>query len=172
MTERPGFLRLHGNEFNTNSYFSPVFIGCRQNHLTCNVSTRLVYSPAGGDEAGLTAFMDYMDHYDIFLTRRNDRVFVMLRKTIGDLSATVAEQEVRDDRIVLGIIATPVEYKFWFQEENQDKIILGKGLTQYIGSEIAGKFTGMFFGMFASGNGQKAVKPADFDWFDYQPIKK
>ena len=172
LTERKGFLRLHGNEFNTDSYFSPVFVGHRQKDLECKVGTRMEYRPANGEEAGLTAFMDYQHHYDILVTRRGDRVYVVLRKTIGDLSADVAEQEITGDRIVLGIDADAQKYKFWFCEARKDTMLLGTGETQYIGSEIAGTFTGMFFGMFASGNGRDAVKPADFDWFDYQPVKK
>ncbi|HYW94885.1 MAG TPA: glycoside hydrolase family 43 protein [Bacteroidales bacterium] len=172
LTERDGYLRLHGNEFNTNSYFSPVFVGRRQKDLECIVSTRMIYRPANGEEAGLTAFMDYQHHYDILITRRGDRVYAVLRKTIGDVICDVAEREISDDRVILGIDAGPQKYTFWFQENDGGKMILGTGLTQYIGSEIAGTFTGMFFGVYASGNGKPAVKPADFDWFDYQPVKK
>ncbi len=172
LTERPGYLRLHGNEFNTNSYFSPVFIGQRQRDLQCRVSARLEYRPANGEEAGLTVFMDYQHHYDILVTRRGDRVYAVLRKTIGDVICQVAEREIRDDRIILGIDATARDYRFWYCEDRKDTVILGTGESQYIGSEIAGSFTGMMFGIFASGNGQAAIKPADFDWFDYQSIKK
>ena len=30
-------------------------------------------------------------------------------------------------------------------------------------------FTGVFIGLFATGNGQHRTAPADFDWFEYQP---
>jgi beta-xylosidase len=33
-------------------------------------------------------------------------------------------------------------------------------------------FTGVFIGLFATGNGERSSTPADFDWFDYQPIAK
>ena len=29
-------------------------------------------------------------------------------------------------------------------------------------------FTGVFIGMYATGNGQRSLAPADFDWFEYQ----
>jgi len=28
-------------------------------------------------------------------------------------------------------------------------------------------FTGVFFGLYATGNGRQSAAPADFDWFEY-----
>jgi len=40
---------------------------------------------------------------------------------------------------------------------------------RYLSTEVAGTFTGMFFALYATGNGQPSSVPADFDWFDYTP---
>lgn len=39
----------------------------------------------------------------------------------------------------------------------------------FISKEIAGVFTGVFFGMYATGNGKAANTPAHFDYFNYVP---
>jgi alpha-N-arabinofuranosidase len=39
--------------------------------------------------------------------------------------------------------------------------------TRYLSSEVAGGFTGVYLGMFASGNGKISTAPAGFDWFEY-----
>jgi alpha-N-arabinofuranosidase len=46
---------------------------------------------------------------------------------------------------------------------------LGELDTRYLSSVTAGGFTGVYVGLYATGNGKAASKPADFDWFDYRP---
>ena len=39
--------------------------------------------------------------------------------------------------------------------------------TYKIGFDDGICFTGVYFGMYAAGNGRKCTTPADFDWFEY-----
>ncbi len=32
---------------------------------------------------------------------------------------------------------------------------------------VVGSFTGVYLGMYATGNGKASSAPADFDWFEY-----
>ena len=45
---------------------------------------------------------------------------------------------------------------------------LATGLTRYLSSEVAGGFTGAYFAMYATGQGQPCAAAADFDWFEYE----
>jgi alpha-N-arabinofuranosidase len=36
---------------------------------------------------------------------------------------------------------------------------------------VAGGFTGVYFGLYATGDGRPASAPARFDWFDLEPGK-
>ena len=47
---------------------------------------------------------------------------------------------------------------------------LARGSTRYLSTEVAGGFTGVYLGMYATSNGQERTAPADFDWFEYHPI--
>jgi len=49
---------------------------------------------------------------------------------------------------------------------------LGEVETRYLSSEVADGFTGVFVGMFATGNGKESSVPADFDWFEYKRLGK
>jgi hypothetical protein len=42
------------------------------------------------------------------------------------------------------------------------------GATRDLSSETIGGFTGVYVGMYATGNGRKSTHPADFDRFEYQ----
>jgi alpha-N-arabinofuranosidase len=75
--------------------------------------------------------------------------------------------------VVLSVKASPLSYEF-FCESGGAKESLGTALTKDLSVEAIGFgdgmcFTGAYFGMYATGNGQKSTKPADFDWFEYVP---
>ena len=58
-------------------------------------------------------------------------------------------------------------YYFSFSKDNINFQPLGKADTNLISTETAGGFTGIYLGLFASGNGQMNKTLAEFDWFDY-----
>jgi xylan 1,4-beta-xylosidase len=44
------------------------------------------------------------------------------------------------------------------------------GETRYLSTEVAGGFTGVYFGLYATGNGQPSTTPAYFDYIEYAPL--
>jgi xylan 1,4-beta-xylosidase len=40
----------------------------------------------------------------------------------------------------------------------------------YLSTEVAQGFTGVYLGMYATGNGKLSAAPAFFDWFEYTPL--
>ncbi|GHT12699.1 hypothetical protein AGMMS4956_07700 [Bacteroidia bacterium] len=44
---------------------------------------------------------------------------------------------------------------------------LGKLDTRYLSTEVAGGFTGVMIGLYASSNSKPSKAKAFFDWFDY-----
>jgi alpha-N-arabinofuranosidase len=61
----------------------------------------------------------------------------------------------------------PEFYTFSYSLDGKLFTTLGKVNTNLISTETAGGFTGVFLGLFASGNGKASLTPAEFDWFDY-----
>jgi alpha-N-arabinofuranosidase len=39
-----------------------------------------------------------------------------------------------------------------------------------LSTEASGIFTGLYAGLYATGNGKRATPPAYFDWFEYTPL--
>jgi xylan 1,4-beta-xylosidase len=170
LSERPGWLRLKGSDVTLDDVDSPAFVARRQQHFDCKVSVRLDFSPTReGEEAGLTVLMNEKHHYEIAVGYQNNERIIFVRRRIGDLSAIVAQETLPAGLTILQIEATPEHYTFSYAPEGEAPRSLATGSTRYLSSEVAGGFTGVYFGMFASGGGQPASTPADFDWFDYQP---
>ena len=73
---------------------------------------------------------------------------------------------------MLSVTASPLAYEFFCQPAKGTAKKLGTALTCDLSSEKAGGFTGVYIGLYATGNGQKSTCPADFDWFEYRPVEK
>jgi xylan 1,4-beta-xylosidase len=169
LRERPGWLRLKGSAVTLDEADSPAFIGRRQQHFACKAAAYLDFSPQReGDEAGLTVLMNEAHHYEIAVTQRNGARCIIVRKRIGDLSVVVAQESLPEGLIELRVQAERTLYTFSYALEGRPPRVLATGMTRYLSSEVAGGFTGVYLGLYATGNGQRASSPADFDWFDYQ----
>jgi alpha-N-arabinofuranosidase len=168
LVERPGWLRLYGSPINLDAQDSPALIGRRQQHFTCHVSTLLDFAPQHDNhEAGLTALANNLHHYEIAVTRSNSERMIIVRRRIGDLVAIVAQERLLAGPVLLMIDAEPDKYTFSYAYPEQQPRPLATGATRYLSSEVAGGFTGVYFGMYATSNNNGRTNPADFDWFVY-----
>ena len=174
LTERPGWLRLNGSAVTLNDQDSPAFVGRRQTDLACRASTRLSFNPQQeSEEAGLVMRGNEKNHYEIGITLKDGKRQVFFRKTLnGKIVEPVQYEEIGAGDVVLSVIASPLAYEFFYQPAKGPAKKLGPALTHDLSSEKVGGFTGVFVGLYATGNGQKSARPADFDWFEYRPVEK
>jgi alpha-N-arabinofuranosidase len=173
LTERLGFLRLHGSAVNLNDRDSPAFVGRRQTDFNGVASTQLEFDPkAENEEAGLVAHSNDKHHYEIGVTLRQGKRQVFFRMVLkGQTVEPVQYRDVQPGPVVLSVAASPLSYEFGFQASGGLREVLGTALTKDLSVEAIGFadgmcFTGVYFGMYASGNGQRCAGPADFDWFE------
>lgn len=172
LTEKPGTLTLHGSAVMLNDVASPAFIGRRQQHFDCVASTTINFEPAKeNEEAGLTVLMNERHHYEIAITRRNGQRSVILRQRIGPLlQAEVACEPIEDGPILLEVEASVLSYTFKYAIADGEPRELGSGTVHHLSTEVAGGFTGVYFGLYATGNGQRSITPAHFDSFEYRHV--
>ena len=176
LTDRPGFLRLNGSDVNMSNMDSPAFVGRRQTDFNCVASTLLEFDPnSENEEAGLVVRSNDKHHYEIGITLKDGKRQVLLRKVLkGKIIEPVKYVDIGAGPVVLSVKATPLTYEFSCKSSNGDMQVLGTALTKDLSVEAIGFedgmcFTGDYFGMYATGNGQKSTTPADFDWFKYSP---
>ncbi len=168
LEERKGYLRLYGLETSLSDMGVPAFVGRRQQHYECTATTLLDFYPKQeNEEAGLTVLIDSKHHYEIAVTSDGIKRRVIVRRTIGMLSAIVAEEEIEDGEVNLSIKAVKYKYSFSYALGEGEAKEIAAGETRYLSSEVAGGFTGVYIGMYATGNGKGSTAYADFDWFKY-----
>jgi alpha-N-arabinofuranosidase len=147
---------------------SPAWIGRRQQHFDCQVTALLDFDPKrDGEETGLTVWMNERHHYEIAVTRLEGERCVIVRRRIGSLSASVARERIGAGPVTLEIKADRDAYTFSYILGEQGLRTLARGETRYLSTEVAGGFTGVYFAMYTTGNGQASITPAFFDWFEY-----
>ncbi|WP_138750761.1 glycoside hydrolase family 43 protein [Paenibacillus sinopodophylli] len=170
LTEKPGWLTLNGQSSNLDDGESPAFVGRRQQHFNCEVSSLLEFIPVDdGDEAGLTVYMNENYHYEIARTCKQGQSVVIFRRRIGSLWKVEAEVPYSESTVVFHISATEQHYKFSYATSSGEVIEIGTGETGMLATEVAGGYTGIFIAMYATGNGKDARTSARFDYFEYCP---
>jgi xylan 1,4-beta-xylosidase len=171
LSERPGFLRLHGSRASLDEIASPAFVGQRQRHHRSRAQTRLEFSPtSAGQRAGLTVRANEENHYDLVLTRVGAEQRIQLWTRVLGRSSLTAEQPLTVGAVELTVEAFPDRYEFAYAEGSSAPRRLGSAGTAPLSSESAGGFTGVYFGMFASTGGTPSMPAADFDWFEYRAV--
>jgi xylan 1,4-beta-xylosidase len=170
LSERPGYLRLHGTQASLDQVSSPAFVGRRQQHLRCRAATRLLFQPEhSAERAGLALRANEDNHHELVVTGDGSERRVQLWTRIQGTSILVAERTAASGAIVLAIEAFADRYELSFSDERGAQA-LGSAPTAPLSSESAGGFTGVYIGMFATTAQAGVMPPADFDWFEYAPL--
>jgi len=112
--------------------------------------------------------MNHRHHYEIALTRLDGRRTVIVRRRIGDLRAVVAREPAPDGPVTLLVKADVRKYAFSFAAGDRTPRALAEAETRYVSKEVAGGFTGVYLGLYATGNGRRSSGVAGFDWFEYR----
>jgi len=165
-------LHLYGNE-STLDELEPALIGQRQRHLSCEFSALLAFEPVNdGEEAGLFARMSEGHHYEIAIVCRAGEKRLVVRKVVGSLRVVALDAAVPVGTLLLKIRATPSLYflEAFLPEVNAEgaPFCSVPAETRFLSSEMAGTFTGVYLGLYATGNGKPSVTPALFDFADYR----
>ena len=164
-------LTLYGNEIALSEADSIAWLGRRQEHHNCIARTEVHFvREQDGEEAGLTVYMNNRHHYEAAVTRQDGEDCIIFRRQIGSLWKTENKIPCTGERIYLEVEATKETYIFRCSMDGTRYEEIGRGETGYLTTETGGVFTGNYIAMYASGNGKKCVRGADFKWFEYSAV--
>ncbi|GHJ43332.1 glycoside hydrolase 43 family protein [Catellatospora sp. TT07R-123] len=167
--ERPGWLTLRARGASLDQP-DVMFVGRRQQHLSCTARTLL---DAAQGRGGLAVRLDESHHYEIEVGDGQVRASARassLQTTLGTRTTPDGPVRLRIDIIA----SAPAQ---WHPREEPDTVRLGiEGSDgtfdvlaeldgRYLSTEVAGGFTGRVLGMYA------AAGTVQFDWFDYEPTE-
>ncbi|EJD08129.1 uncharacterized protein FOMMEDRAFT_101564 [Fomitiporia mediterranea MF3/22] len=197
----PNTLRIMGSAENitgNGGIGTSTFISRRQDAVEFTAESTLEFAPdlsdsaVEGEEAGMTLFIQRMQHFDLgVIVERNTsdssrlQKFIQLRTIDANASADglsdVYSQSgmlpLADNVETLRLRVQAVNastYAFSFVElrnftmtKESDWTTVGYGAAR----EVSGGFTGTLVGMYATGNGHNSSTPAFFSDFSYDPVQ-
>ena len=171
LSARRGWLRLRGSSGSLDDLDAPSFVGRRQRHAAFRASTRVSFEPhRRGDEAGLTLRSNEKHHCEIALTREGRARFATLRVRNGDVLRVLASHEIAArGAITLHAASDGKRYSFAYSGPDGVEKSLGDISVALLSGEVSGSLTGVYIGLYATGNGTASAVAADFAWFEYEP---
>ncbi|MEK4348712.1 glycoside hydrolase family 43 protein [Paenibacillus sp. FSL P4-0184] len=144
-------IKLKGTAVTLDIPATPTFIGIRQKDFNAIISCEVSLT---NGEAGITLYMDENHHYDLALRKHPEGYEIIERLNIGDIKSIEKTKNISQcNHASLIIKSSPTHYHFYIQVDGTE-ILLGAAQTKYLSSEIAGGFTGVLIGLYATGEDQ------------------
>ena len=168
-SDKKGFLSLKATEVGLEVADSPSFIGRRQQHFNFEAGTELEFNPSKeNEEAGLVVYMNNSHHYKLSVKRAGGKKILSLSNRLGGFYFSSGNiVSLKPGPVRLKVVGSREFYTCFYAQGNDKFKELGKCDTRFLSSETAGGFTGVYLGLFATGNGQSTNSKAFFDWFEY-----
>ena len=167
LTSRKGFFRLTGSEQTIEDRKSPTFIGRRIQDMNFTATTQLEFSPnKSNEEAGMT-LLNNGAHFDLLVKQLNGKRVLVSRLRFGNIIHDSKEIALKAGPVKLMIKGEKSNFSFWYAQGNESMKEIQKVPSKFLSSETAGGFTGVYVGLYATGNGKKCSASADYDWFEY-----
>lgn len=155
-------LILHGKAETLSSQGCPAFIGRRQCHMDMELLVDMKFVPKGEhEEAGIAVISSNRAHYDLGILRRGEKWVVRLHKVVEDMDTCLESELDTEGNVTLFIRSDRKYYYFGVVTQDGRRWEVGTGMTKLLSSEVIWGFTGVFIGLYATGNGRES---------DIQPI--
>jgi alpha-N-arabinofuranosidase len=167
LSARNGFLRLKGSDQTIEDQKSPTFVGRRVQDMYFTAATELDFNPGPGNEEAGLILLNNGAHFDVIIKQSKGRRVVVGRLRFGSLIHETGEAVLRPGPVKLVIKGERADFIFLYSQGNDEPKELTKVMARYLSSETIGGFTGVFVGLYATGNGKSCTANADYDWFEY-----
>ena len=167
LTSRKGFLRLTCSEQTIEDRKSPTFVGRRLQDMYFTATTQVEFNPnKSNEEAGMT-LLNNGAHFDLIIKQSNGKRVLVSKLRFGSVVHESQEAVLKPGPVKLMIKGDRSTFTFKYAQDNEPFKEIEKVNSKFLSSETAGGFTGVYVGLYATGNGKSSAANADYDWFEY-----
>lgn len=171
LEERPGYLRLRLRPETLMERVNPSFIGRRQQHISCTITVGMEFVPKKLDECAGVVLLQRETHQircTVKLIGTGKPVVQLVRREAGE-DKVLEMLEVNPGSLYFKVEVKGQEYSFFVSDRLDSWQALGGPVDgRALSTPVAGGFTGVYIGMYASSNGQPSDNYADFDFFEME----
>ncbi len=167
LTAREGFLRLKGSGDVIRNYSPCTFVGRRLEDFYFTSTTRLEFDPEGENEEAGMILLNNGSHFDIMITRKGRERVLAVKLQFGQTFYTSQEVVLKSGPVDLRIEGLKTTFTFSYSQGGGAFREIETVDSKFIATETVGWFTGVYVGLYATGNGKASKANADYDWFEY-----
>ena len=171
LSARKGYLRLKGSEQTIEDRKTPTFAGRRIQDLYFTASTELDFNPNKANEEAGIILLNNSCHFDLLIKQSKGKRVLINRLMFGLVIHESPEVALKEGPVMLAITCERSAFIFSYAQGNEPFIEIGRVDSKFLSSETIGGFTGVYVGLYASGNGIASTSNADYDWFEYKTNK-
>jgi beta-xylosidase len=168
LTEQPNHLRLYGGPYNLSVPASPTMFLRKQTHRHCRWETMLSFQPTAEEtEAGTVVWLNYFTYSSMGIRKDSKGRFIRFRPSEGD----VVEHRLDTNTAVTLTIDCGTEYRFGYHEGTESDIHWIGSVSNSVATAappVGANFTGMMLGLYAFGERQRCLAPADFAYAEFK----
>jgi xylan 1,4-beta-xylosidase len=164
LTERPGHLRLRVRPESITDLVTPSVVVRRQQHQSFHASCELEFTPARPSEKAGLVLLQNNDHH-VRLLLGAGREVTLVRRVAGQ-DEVLAKIQVGKGLVRLGVEAHGQEHQALVGGQPLGEPFDGR----FLSTPVAGGFTGVHIGLYATGEGMPSQSWADFRSFTYREV--
>lgn len=167
LDKQKGILTLRGSALKIGEKGNPTFLGRRLTDIQFSASTRLDFDPKNSNEEAGMILLNNGTHFDILVSSKNEQRYLVVKLQFGQTIYRSEEIALAPGPVDLKIEGTGPEFIFSYTQNGQDFKIIEKADARYLSTETVGWFTGVYVGLYATGNGTASKTMANYEWFEY-----
>ncbi len=154
-----------------------TFAGQRLDQPFFEISVFLEFTPQSeGEEAGLCLFLSEEFHLEIAQTLRGSAPVLLVRQRAGHLKGILYERAHQEESVWLQIRGDWETFMLSYSPQGVNWIPVAETDRRLLCTEVAGGWTGVVAGIYATGNGVESTTPAHFSSFTHRrsgkPLEK
>lgn len=167
LDRQQGKLILSGSALTISERGSPTFIGRRLTDITFSAVTQLKFDPEHDNEQAGMVLLNNGSHFDILIAIQNGRRYVIVQLKFGQTMYRSKQMELLPGPVELKIEGTGPEFIFSYAQHGEAFKIIEQVDARFLSTETVGWFTGVYVGLYATGNGVASTAQATFTYFEY-----
>lgn len=171
LTERKEYFRLKGAAEVLSTRNSSTFVGRRLNNFYFTATTLVDFDPkVENEEAGMT-LLNNGSHFDIMINKKEGKRILLVKLQFGQTLYKSEEIVLQAGPVKLRVSGEKSTFTFSYAQGNDSFTEIETVDSKFLATETVGFFTGVYVGLYATGNGKASTANADYDWFEYKVIE-
>lgn len=176
LKERKGYLRLKGSDVTIKEKISfavidartPTFVGRRLQDMYFTATTKMLFNPENENEEAGIALVNNGSCMRMVVEKSGIRRYIVVKIDFDGITYQSNKKQIDNSGpVTLRIEGEKSTFSFSYSQGDDEFENIEFVNSRYLSSETVGGYTGVYVGLYSTGNGKNCKAFADYDWFEY-----